>query len=65
MNSFVIAVGSHVAPLLEKAIAVAEKLGDVEVDVGDTACEIPNARERIAKIQASGRAGVKRKTIRC
>lgn len=65
MNSFVIAVGTYVAPLLKKAIAIAEKLGDVEVDVGDTACEIPNALERIAKAQASGRAGVKRKTIRC
>jgi len=65
MNSFVIAVGTYVAPLLKKAIAVAEKLGDVDVDVGDTACEIPNARERIAKAQAGGRAGVKRKTIRC
>jgi 3-methyladenine DNA glycosylase AlkD len=65
MNSFVIAVGTYVAPLLKQAIAVAEKLGDVNVDVGDTDCEIPNARERIAKAQADGRAGVKRKTIRC
>lgn len=65
MNSFVIAVGTHVAPLLKKAIAVAEKLGDVDVDVGDTACEIPNARDRIAKNQSGGRAGRKRKTIRC
>ena len=65
MNSFVIAVGVYVAPLLKKAIAVAEKLGDVDVDVGDTACEIPNARKRILKAQSGGRAGVKRKTIRC
>lgn len=65
MNGFVIAVGTYVAPLMKKALAVAEKLGDVDVDVGDTACEIPNARERILKAQSSGRAGVKRKTIRC
>jgi hypothetical protein len=54
-----------VTPLLKKAIAVAEELGDVDVDCGETECEVPNARERIAKTQASGRAGVKRKTIRC
>lgn len=65
MNGFVIAVGTYVAPLLKKALAVADTIGDVDVDVGDTACEIPNARERIEKNQASGRAGVKRKTIRC
>ena len=65
MNSFVIAVGTYVTPLLKKAIAVAEKLGDVDVDVGETECEIPNARDRIQKAQGSGRAGVKRKTIRC
>lgn len=65
MNSFVIAVGTYVAPLAKQASTVAKRLGDVEVDVGDTACEIPNAASRIAKAQLSGRAGVKRKTIRC
>jgi len=65
MNSFVIAVGTYVAPLQKQVLATAKALGTVEVDVGDTACEIPVAAERIAKAQMSGRAGVKRKTIRC
>ena len=65
MNNFVISVGTYVAPLLSQAVEAAWQIGAVSVDVGDTACEIPIASERIAKTHAGGRAGVKRKTIRC
>ncbi len=65
MNNFVISVGTYVMPLLSQAIATARQIGAVPVDVGDTACEIPLAAERIEKTHAMGRAGVKRKTIRC
>lgn len=64
MNGFVIAVGTYVAPLLKQAMATAETIGNVSVDVGDTACEVPVASERIEKMRASGRTG-KKKTIRC
>jgi hypothetical protein len=65
MNGFVISVGCYVAPLLGAAKAAAKKLGDVSVDVGKTACEVPVAEEYIAKVEAMGRVGLKRKTIRC
>jgi hypothetical protein len=65
MNSFVIAVGTHVKPLSEAAVALAKKLGKVEVDVGDTACKIPVAAEYIAKAHAAGKLGTKRKTAFC
>lgn len=65
MNYFVITVGSYVQPLLVQAKAVAHQLGVVPVDVGDTACKIPIATEYIAKMEASGKLGQKRKTIRC
>lgn len=65
MNGFVIAVGGYVAPLAKKAKAVAKSIGKVEVDMGKTACKVPLATEYIAKIEKSGRAGKKRKTIRC
>jgi 3-methyladenine DNA glycosylase AlkD len=65
MNGFVIAVGTYVTPLLPKAKAAAAKMGDVSVDVGDTACKVRVASESIAKIEASGRVGAKKKTIRC
>ena len=65
MNGFVISVGSYVSPLSQKAKDVATNLGAVKVDVGDTACKIPLALEYIAKVEKTGKAGQKRKTIRC
>jgi 3-methyladenine DNA glycosylase AlkD len=65
MNGFVIAVGSYVKPLLKQAKAAAKQIGDVLVDVGDTARKVPLATVYIQKTEASGRVGKKRKTIRC
>jgi 3-methyladenine DNA glycosylase AlkD len=65
MNGFVIAVGSYVKPLLKKAKAAAKQIGAVSVDMGDTACNVPLATACIEKVEAAGRVGKKRKTIRC
>ena len=65
MNGFVISVGAYVRPLAKQAKAAARQIGAVSVDVGDTACEVPVATAYIEKIEAAGRAGKKRKTIRC
>jgi 3-methyladenine DNA glycosylase AlkD len=65
MNGFVIAVGSYVKPLLKQAKAAAKEIGVVTFDLGDTACNVPLATAYIAKIEAAGRVGKKRKTIRC
>jgi len=65
MNGFVIAVGTYVKPLLKRAKTAAHEIGAVSVDVGDTACNVPLATAYIEKIEASGRMGQKRKTIRC
>lgn len=65
INSFVISVGSYVLPLSEEAKAIAEEIGKVYVDVGDTACKVPLATEYIAKIEDKGRIGKKRKTCIC
>jgi hypothetical protein len=65
MNGFVIAVGSYVKPLLAEAKAAARKIDVVNVDVGDTACKVPVASDYIAKMEAAGRIGKKKKTIRC
>jgi 3-methyladenine DNA glycosylase AlkD len=65
MNGFVIAVGSYVKPLLKAAKSAAKKIGVVEVDMGDTACKVPNAVEYIAKIETKGRVGKKRKATKC
>ena len=65
MNAFVIAVGSYVRALTDLAIATAEKIGEVEVDMGETACEVPFAPDYIRKVQKRGTIGKKRKSAKC
>ena len=54
MNSFVIAVGTYVKPLLEEAKATAKQVSAVKVDMGETACKIPLATACIEKIKKTG-----------
>lgn len=65
MNGFVISVGTYVPALFNEAIEIAEQIGKVHVDVGQTACKVPLATEYIQKIVEKGRVGVKRKTCIC
>ncbi|HYL84251.1 MAG TPA: DNA alkylation repair protein [Candidatus Angelobacter sp.] len=65
MNNFVIATGSYVKPLLKQAKGAAKQIGDVSVAMGETSCQVPLAAAAIVKVEAAGRAGQKRKTIRC
>lgn len=63
MNGFVIAVGAYVKALTPKALAAAARIGKVAVDMGDTACQVPDAAEYIRKCVARGYK--KRKTMKC
>jgi hypothetical protein len=65
MNGFVISVGTYVAELTEEAKAVADHIGKVNVDVGNTACKVPLAADYIKKVEAKHRVGMKRKTCIC
>ena len=65
MNGFVIAVGAYVKSLTDAAIKTAEKIGEVSVDMGNTACKVPFAPDYIKKIQKRGTIGKKRKSARC
>lgn len=49
MNTAMIAIGIRTPALNEKALAVAERIGKVEVDHGDTACKTPAAVPYIHK----------------
>ena len=64
MNSFIICVGSYVPELREEAKRVAEIVGKVHVDIGNTACKVPLATEYIEKIVVRGEPK-KKKTVRC
>lgn len=65
MNNFVICVGAYYAPLSEQAKGVAESIGKVHVDFGNTACKVPVAMEYIQKIEERNTVGKKRKTCIC
>ncbi|MFL6558001.1 MAG: DNA alkylation repair protein [Bacillus sp. (in: firmicutes)] len=65
MNGFVISTGAYVTALHDEAVTVAEKIGKVHVDVGQTACKVPLAADYIKKIELRDKIGVKRKTCIC
>ncbi len=65
MNGFVIAVGSHVKPLHERAVAVASSIGKVSVEMNGTSCKVPFASEYLRKVEARGSLGRKRRDARC
>lgn len=65
MNGFIIAVGCYVKPLLKQAKNAAKTIGTVQVDMGDTACKVPNATAYIKKVETAGRVGKKRNAAKC
>ncbi|MBT8233313.1 MAG: DNA alkylation repair protein [Saprospiraceae bacterium] len=65
MNNFVIAVASYVESLSQTAIDIADEIGKVKVDMGDTACKVPLASAYIKKALDRGGIRKKRKTARC
>jgi 3-methyladenine DNA glycosylase AlkD len=65
MNGFVLSVGCYIPELIEDAKQVAEVIGKVHVDVGNTACKVPLATEYIKKVEDKNRVGMKRKTCIC
>ena len=65
MNGFVIAVGGYVAPLTDLAIETGERIGKVEADLGNNACQMPYSPDYIRKMQQRGNIGKKRKSAKC
>ncbi|OKL37496.1 DNA alkylation repair protein [Domibacillus mangrovi] len=65
MNNFVICVGTYCKPMHERAKEVAEAIGKVHVDVGNTACKVPLATDYIKKVENRNTIGEKRKTCIC
>ncbi|MEQ8762775.1 MAG: DNA alkylation repair protein [Planctomycetota bacterium] len=56
MNSALISIGSHRPKLKKEALAIAKRIGPVEIDHGETGCKTPDAAERIqAGLTAYGR----------
>ena len=65
MNYFVIAVGAYLPEYTERAKALGEKIGKVDVDMGGTECKVALIKPYIEKIEARGSIGKKKKQARC
>jgi hypothetical protein len=65
MNAFIIAVGSYISPLTDTSLRIAEKIGPVTADMGNTSCRVPFAPDYMRKVQKRGAIGKKRKTAKC
>jgi hypothetical protein len=65
MNGFVIATGCFISGLTDVAKQAAGKIGHVQVDMGNTACEVPFAPDYIKKVEDRGAIGKKRKSVKC
>jgi hypothetical protein len=56
MNGALIAIGGRSADLRKAALSAAKRIGPVEVDHGDTACETPDAAAYVEKMWAYAKA---------
>jgi 3-methyladenine DNA glycosylase AlkD len=65
MNGFLISAGAYVPALTEDAIATAQKIGSVDVEMNGTACKVPAVKDYIQKIADRGSIGKKKKTVKC
>ena len=64
MNGFIITVGCHVKPLHALAVAAANGIGKVPVELAGE-CTVPFAPDRIRKFEARSAIGKKRKSPKC
>lgn len=64
MNGALIAIGCRAGKLERKAVAAARRIGEVEVDHGETGCRTPEVEATIAKVRARRRERGKRAAVR-
>lgn len=65
MNNFIYTVGTSYIPLHEKALEIADAVGEVEIKRENKKPKVLNAYENIQKQVEKDRIGFKRKYVRC
>lgn len=65
MNHFLIGVGTYIPGLNDRVREAAQKIGLVEVDMGGTACRVPEVGSYLTKVEKRGGIGKKRKRAFC
>lgn len=65
MNGFVISVGAGIKELFPETLRIAKAMGKVHVEIGETACKVPDAVESLTKIESMKRIGKKKSSTKC
>jgi 3-methyladenine DNA glycosylase AlkD len=65
MNNFLISAGGYIPELRKKVIEASKKIGKIHVDLGGTACKVPEVKSYIEKMVERGSDQKKRKTAKC
>lgn len=65
MNGFVIALGGAEPELYQRCLEKAKSIGKVEVFMGETACKVPFAPDYLEKMNAMGKIGNRKRTVKC
>lgn len=65
MNGFVIAAGGAYSELTEACKAMGDRIGEVKVDLGSTACKVPSIRPYIENMESRDRIGKKKPKAKC
>jgi 3-methyladenine DNA glycosylase AlkD len=65
MNMFLLCVAGYVPLLMQTAIETSKRIGKVEINLGNTSCQVPNIPEYVKKMEARGVLGKKKKMARC
>lgn len=65
MNTYVICVGGYVPELTKEAMETGKRIGEVNVNMGNTACNVPFSPDYIQKMIDRGNIGKKKKTAKC
>lgn len=65
MNGFIIALGGAFPELTEKCKEIGDRIGKVEVSMGETSCKVPVIRPYLDNMENKGRVGKKKKTAKC
>ncbi len=65
MNGFVIAAAGAYPELTEECKSLGDRIGEVKVDLGETACKVPSIRPYIENMESRGRIGKKKAKAKC
>ena len=65
MNGYVISAGGSIPELTKFCKETSDKIGKVEVFMGDTACKIPVIKPSIEKMEGKNRISKKKEKAKC